>query len=45
MDLSKEGPLSLEPLDKILASMPNAGFSDLIPILQKIQRECALQRS
>ena len=37
MDLSKEGPLSVEPLDKILASMPNAGFSDLIPILQKIQ--------
>jgi len=37
MDLSKEGPLSLEPLDKILASMPNAGFSELIPILQKIQ--------
>ena len=37
MDLSKEGPLSLEPLDKILASMPDAGFGDLIPILQKIQ--------
>ncbi len=37
MDLSKEGPLSVEPLDKILASMPNAGFGDLIPILQKIQ--------
>lgn len=37
MDLSKEGPLSLEPLDKILTSMPNAGFGDLIPILQKIQ--------
>ncbi len=37
MDLSKEGPLSLEPLDKILASMPNVGFGDLIPILQKIQ--------
>ena len=29
--------MSLEPLDKILASMPNAGFSELIPILQKIQ--------
>ena len=37
MDLSEEGSLSLEPLDKILASMPNAGFGDLIPILQKIQ--------
>ena len=29
--------MSLEPLDKILTSMPNAGFGDLIPILQKIQ--------
>ena len=29
--------MSLEPLDKILASVPNAGFGDLIPILQKIQ--------
>jgi NADH-quinone oxidoreductase subunit E len=37
MDLSKEGSLSLEPLDKILTLMPNAGFGDLIPILQKIQ--------
>jgi len=37
MDLSKEGPLSLEPLDKVLSSMPNAGFGELIPILQKIQ--------
>lgn len=37
MDLIKEDSLSLEPLDKILESMPNAGFGDLIPILQKIQ--------
>ena len=37
MDLSEEGSLSLEPLDKILASMPDAGFGELIPILQKIQ--------
>ena len=37
MDLSKGGSLSLEPLDKILTSMPNAGFGELIPILQKIQ--------
>ncbi len=37
MDFSKEGSLSMEPLDKILASVPNAGFGDLIPILQKIQ--------
>ncbi len=37
MDINKKGSLGLEPLDKILASMPNAGFGDLIPILQKIQ--------
>jgi len=37
MDLSKGGSLSLEPLDKILTSMPNAGFGELIPILQKVQ--------
>jgi NADH-quinone oxidoreductase subunit E len=37
MDLIKEGSLGLEPLDEILASMPNAGFGELIPILQKIQ--------
>ncbi len=37
MDLIKEDSLSLEPLDEILASMPNAGFGELIPILQKIQ--------
>jgi NADH-quinone oxidoreductase subunit E len=37
MNFDREDSLSLEPLDKILASMPNAGFSDLIPILQKIQ--------
>jgi NADH:ubiquinone oxidoreductase subunit E len=37
MDLSKGASLSLEPLDKILASIPNAAFGELIPILQKIQ--------
>ena len=36
MDL-REGSLGLEPLDEILSSMPNAGDSELIPILQKIQ--------
>ncbi len=36
MDL-KVGSLSLEPLDKILESVPNAGDCELIPILQKIQ--------
>ena len=37
MELTKEDSLSLEPLDKILSSMPGAGFGELIPILQKIQ--------
>jgi hypothetical protein len=40
MDLIKEDSLSLEPLDKILVLMPNAGFGDLIAILQKIQGTC-----
>jgi NADH:ubiquinone oxidoreductase subunit E len=38
MDVSKEAPLSLEPLGQILASIPNAAMGDLIPILQKIQQ-------
>ncbi len=38
MDLSKEGSLGLEPLDKVLASRPEAGAGDLIPILQEIQK-------
>ena len=38
MDLSKEVPLSLEPLDQILTSIPNADSGELIPILQKIQQ-------
>ena len=37
MNLIQEDSLSLEPLEKILASIPNAGDSELIPILQKIQ--------
>jgi NADH:ubiquinone oxidoreductase subunit E len=37
MELSVEDSLSLEALDKILASMPGAGFGELIPLLQKIQ--------
>jgi hypothetical protein len=45
MDLIQEESLSLEPLDEILESMPKAGFGELITILQKIQRECAFQRS
>jgi NADH-quinone oxidoreductase subunit E len=38
MELSKEVPLSFEPLDQILTSIPNAGSGVLIPILQKIQQ-------
>ncbi len=38
MGIDKGAPLDLKPLDDILASIPDAGFSDLIPILQKIQR-------
>ena len=30
--------LDTEPLDKILASMPNAGPNDLVPILQEVQK-------
>jgi NADH-quinone oxidoreductase subunit E len=37
MNLIQEDSLSLEPLDKILESMPNADDCELIPILQKIQ--------
>jgi NADH-quinone oxidoreductase subunit E len=38
MDLGKEDSLSLEPLDRILASVPQAGSGNLIPILQAIQK-------
>jgi len=38
MDFSKEDPLSMEPLDRILASVSEAGSGDLIPILQAIQK-------
>jgi NADH-quinone oxidoreductase subunit E len=37
MDLMQEDSLSLEPLEKILVSFPDAGDCELIPILQKIQ--------
>jgi NADH-quinone oxidoreductase subunit E len=37
MNVIQEEISSLEPLDEILESMPNAGDCDLIPILQKIQ--------
>jgi len=45
MDLIQEESLSMEPLDKILASIPHAGDCELVPILQKIRRDCALRRS
>ena len=37
MDLNKKAFSILEPLEEILASIPNASSSDLIPILQKTQ--------
>lgn len=42
MDL-KEDSLSLEILEEILAPMPNAGFGELIPVLQRIRRERSLK--
>jgi NADH-quinone oxidoreductase subunit E len=38
MDLHEGASLDLKPLDDILASVPDAGPNDLIPILQKIQQ-------
>ena len=40
MDPIKEDSLGLEPLEEILALMPNAGFGELISTLQKIQGTC-----
>ena len=37
MDFAKEASLDVEPLNKILASIPEADATDLIPILQKVQ--------
>ncbi|MHC4363814.1 MAG: NADH-quinone oxidoreductase subunit NuoE family protein [Planctomycetota bacterium] len=37
MDLQEAASVDLKGLDEILASIPDAGPSDLIPILQKIQ--------
>ena len=37
MDLTKEASLDVEPLNKILATIPEADATDLIPILQKVQ--------
>jgi NADH-quinone oxidoreductase subunit E len=38
MDFDNEGSVGLEPLERILASRPEAGAGDLIPILQQIQK-------
>jgi len=37
-NVSNTACLDTEPLDKILASMPNAGPNDLVPILQQVQK-------
>jgi len=37
MELKEESSLDLKALDEILASMPQPGDGDLIPILQKVQ--------
>jgi len=37
MELQEETSLDLKALDEILASIPQPGDGDLIPILQKIQ--------
>jgi NADH-quinone oxidoreductase subunit E len=39
MDSSKKATLEMTALDGILASIPNPGPNDLIPILQQIQNE------
>ncbi len=39
MDFDKESSLNIEPLKEILASIAIVGSSDLIPILQQIQKE------
>jgi NADH-quinone oxidoreductase E subunit len=37
-NISNTACLDTEPLDKILASMPNASSNDLVPILQQVQK-------
>ncbi|MHC4346375.1 MAG: hypothetical protein ACYSUP_17010 [Planctomycetota bacterium] len=37
MDVQEAASVDLKGLDEILASIPDAGPNDLIPILQKIQ--------
>ncbi len=38
VNVSNTAYLDTEPLEKILASMPNAGPNDLVPILQQVQK-------
>ena len=38
VNVSNTACLDTEPLEKILASMPNAGPNDLVPILQQVQK-------
>ena len=38
VNVSNKSCLDTEPLEKILASMPNAGPNDLVPILQQVQK-------
>jgi hypothetical protein len=39
MDVIREETLSLEPLDEILASMPNACFDVLIPVSRRFMKK------
>ncbi|NQT01450.1 MAG: NADH-quinone oxidoreductase subunit NuoE [Planctomycetes bacterium] len=38
VNVSNTACLDTEPLEKILASIPNAGPNDLVPILQQVQK-------
>ncbi len=38
VNVSNKSCLDTEPLEKILASIPNAGPNDLVPILQQVQK-------
>ena len=38
VDVTNTACLDTEPLDKILASIPNVGSNDLVPILQQVQK-------
>ena len=38
VDVTNKACLDTEPLDKILASIPDVGSNDLVPILQQVQK-------